>query len=147
MEPFAIAFAAGVSTKLADSLKPPYDNVFGVIYGILNGILSFYAFPIVLGTTLGVYIAGKIDKASHRVGTAALLFISVFSPKNHLLVFPFAAIASYLDEKLPVRITLPLTILLLSPFIGWDYVLLLLAWDVGYNLTSYIFSLPPLQSK
>ena len=147
MEPIVIAFIAGILTKLADSLKPPYDNMFGALYGILNGILGFYAFPVVLGTTIGVYLAKKVDKTAHRIGTAILLFISVFAPKEYLLTLPFIVMASYLDEKLPIRVVLPFTVLMLSPFVGWNYILLLLSWDVGYNLTSYILSLPPSQSK
>ncbi len=138
-----LSFLAGVLTKLSDETKNEVlASVFGFLYGLIHGLIGTIPilFPVVAGTTLGVLLAGKVDRLAHALGVSVTLVLLAFADKSFLPLFPIL-LSSYLDEKLGrARPLLPFTVLFLTPFLGVNALLFFVLWEAGYRFTSYTVS-------
>lgn len=152
IEHIAIAAIAGFLVKLVDWMederksRSPSKLIFALAYGALIGFLigeaTFSA--IFLAALVAQAFARKIDTRAHQLGfvtsLAALLFFQL--PSLDLPVFGYFLVLAFLDEVDWIGRLRPLT--RYRPFLKigalplaligrWDYLLGILAFDLGYE--------------
>ncbi len=133
IEALSFAFLAGALTKYSDVEKNCIASlVAAFLAGIIHVYLSVthpYLSAVIAGTSIGVLIAGKVDKLSHAVNAVISSLTVVLGGPVHIF-----SLFSSIDELTKTRPFLPLAVIIYS-LMEKNIVIagIFLAWDSAYR--------------
>ncbi len=149
----ALVFCAGLTVKAVDWIdderkgKNQLKWPLAVLYGALVGYLVSQSLVamLLLGALFAQVFARKIDTHTHVLGFAIAMFLpfALGFPQFEPLLFVFFALLAFIDEMEFVgrlgwatehRVFLILGSALVVPFVGFSYLVAILAFDIGYLL-------------
>lgn len=156
-----LSLLAGSLIKLADDIadKKLFHNLFaiplGIVYGLIMGYLMLIDADASLlfgGIVLGCLLTGKINNMGHYFGLGAILIVLFLDGiKLTPLVLPIAALAALdeLKDVIPLTNTifqyrlflkLGILVLVILDMLGFNALIILIAFDSAYIMTERINS-------